>query len=103
MSKKTTDIVAYLSAIGLVLAYIFGDREKSRFHLNQSLVLVLANILLGIVRKVLGWIPLIGRLAGWICGLLGLVLIIFWIIGFASAISGTEKKVPILGEIELLK
>lgn len=103
MSKKTTDIVAYLSAIGLVLAYIFGDREKSRFHLNQSLVLVLANILLGIVRKVLGWIPLIGRLAGWICGLLGVVLIIFWIIGFASAISGTEKKVPILGEIVLLK
>ena len=102
MSKKTTDIVAYLSAIGLILAYIFGDRENSRFHLNQSLVLVLANILLGIVRKVLGWIPLIGTLAGWICGILGLVLFVFWIIGIASAISGTEKKVPVLGTIKLL-
>lgn len=102
MSKKTTDIVAYLTPLGLILAFIFGDRKASRFHLNQALVLCIVNILLGVARKVLGWIPLLGSLANWLCGIIGLVLFIFWIIGIAAAITGVDRKVPILGEISLL-
>ncbi len=103
MSKKTTDIVAYLSPIGLILAYIFGDRKNSKFHLNQALVLALADIILSVILRICDHIPLVRILTAVIGGLLGLVFLIFWIIGFASAISGTEKKVPILGEIVLLK
>lgn len=103
MSKKTTDIVAYLTPLGLILAYILGDRENSKFHLNQALVLTLADILLSILLRICGYLPLVRIVTSVIGGLLGLVLAVFWIIGFASALSGTEKKVPILGEIELLK
>lgn len=103
MSKKTTDIVAYLTPVGLILAYILGDREHSKFHLNQALVLTLANILLSVIIRICSHIPLVRIATSAIGGLLGLVLFIFWIIGFASALSGTEKKIPILGEIELLK
>lgn len=39
MSKRTTDVVAYLSWIGLLVAFVAGDRGASRFHLNQSLVI----------------------------------------------------------------
>ena len=39
MSKQTTDIVAYLTWVGLIIALVAGDRESSRFHLNQSLVI----------------------------------------------------------------
>lgn len=39
MSKRTTDIVAYLTWIGLIVAFLAGDRRNSRFHLNQALVL----------------------------------------------------------------
>lgn len=103
MSKKTTDIVAYLTPLGLILAFIFGDRENSRFHLNQALVLCIVDILLSVIIRICSHIPLVRVVTSAVGGLLGLVLFIFWIIGFASAISGTEKKVPILGEIELLK
>lgn len=102
MNKKTTDIVAYLTPLGLILAFIFGDRENSRFHLNQALVLYIVGVLLNIVRKILGWLPLLGTIANWLCGIISLVLFIFWIIGIAAAITGVEKKVPILGEIKLL-
>lgn len=102
MSKKTTDIVAYLTPLGLILAFIFGDRENSKLHLNQALVLWLAGIILGIISRVCGYIPLVGTLVALICGLLNLVLFIFWIMGFVSALTGSEKKVPILGEISLL-
>lgn len=103
MNKKATDIVAYLSPVGLILAYILGDRENSKFHLNQALVLTLADILLSVVVRIFSYIPLVRILTAAIGGLLGLVLFVFWIIGFASAISGTEKRVPVLGVIELLK
>ena len=39
MNKQTTDIVAYLSWPGLLIAFFIGDRYGSRFHLNQSLVI----------------------------------------------------------------
>lgn len=102
MSKKTADIVAYLTPIGLILAFILGNREESRFHLNQALVLVLAEVLLNVVIRVFGFIPLVGTLVGIVGGLVNFVLFILWVIGFASAIQGTEKKVPLLGEISLL-
>ena len=47
MSKKLTDVVAYLSWIGLLIAFVAGDRENCKFHLNQSLVIWLAGVLFG--------------------------------------------------------
>ena len=35
-TKKVTSIVAYLSWIGLLIAFVAGDREGAKFHLNQS-------------------------------------------------------------------
>lgn len=37
MDKKVTDIVAYLTWVGLIIAFVAGDKEASKFHLNQSL------------------------------------------------------------------
>ena len=42
MNKRTTDIVAYLTWIGLVVAFVAGDRQRSKFHLNQALALAKA-------------------------------------------------------------
>lgn len=54
MDKKTTDIVAYLTWVGLVIAFVAGDREGSRFHMNQSLVIWLVSTVAGILSKLLG-------------------------------------------------
>ena len=43
MSKKTTDIVAYITWIGLIVALLVGDRQGSRFHMNQALVIWLVG------------------------------------------------------------
>ena len=39
MDAKTTGIVAYITWIGLVIAFVLGDREGAKFHLNQALVI----------------------------------------------------------------
>jgi len=61
MNKRTTDVVAYLTWVGLIIALVAGDRYESRFHLNQSLVIWLAGTVLGMVA----WVPLLGWLIAW--------------------------------------
>lgn len=88
MDKKTTDIVAYLSWIGLVIALVAGDKENSRFHINQSLVIMLFSLLS--IIPCLGWI--------W-----AIVMVVCWFMGLISAINGEEKPVPVVGKVVLIK
>jgi len=88
MDAKTTSIVAYLTWIGLLIAILLGDREGAKFHVNQALVIWLFGLL--------GAIPCVGWIWGIFC-------FICAIIGFISALNGTEKEVPLLGRVKLLK
>ena len=88
MDKKTTDIVAYLTWLGLIIALVAGDREASKFHINQALVIMLFSLL--------GVIPLVG----WIWAIF---MIVCWFIGFIGALNGEEKEIPLIGEIKLIK
>ena len=94
MDKKTTDIVAYLTWIGFIIALVTGDKENSKFHLNQALVLNLFALI-----GSFSWIPIIGILTG----IWSLFVFVCWIIGFVAAINGEEKEVPLLGKIKILK
>ena len=96
MNKHVTDIVAYLSWPGLLIAFLIGDRYESRFHLNQSLVIWLAATIIGFAA---GWIPLFGWLVRAVCGLF---CALCWFIGIINAIQGVEKEVPLLGQLHLL-
>jgi len=95
MNKRTTDIVAYLTWVGLIIAFIMGDREGSKFHLNQSLVIWLTGTLVGILSRV----PLVG----WLIGIVGgIFCAVCWFIGIINAMQGVEKEVPLLGQFKLL-
>lgn len=89
MDKKVTGIIAYIGLIGWFIAYIAGDRVGAKFHLNQALVLALAEL-------IVSWIPVVG-------GILGLVLFIFAIMGIVSAAKEEEKELPLIGGIKILK
>ena len=102
MNKKTTDIVAYLTWVGLLVAFVAGDRREARFHLNQSLVIWLAGTLAGVAERLLDWLPLVGWLVDLALGMFGLFCAVCWFIGIIDAIRGVEKPVPLLGGIHLL-
>lgn len=88
MDKKTTSIVAYITWIGLIVAFCAGDKEGAKFHLNQALVIFLFS-LLSIVPCV-GWI--------W-----AIFMLVCWIMGLIAAINQEEKPVPLIGGIKILK
>ena len=103
MNKKTTDIVAYLTPLGFIIAFLVGTKTESRFHLNQALVLILAEVLVEIVDAILEHIPLVNVVASILLAIVAIGLFVLWIMGLVSAIKGEEKPVPVLGEIQLLK
>lgn len=96
MNKKTTDILAYITVFGLIIAFVAGDREASKFHLNQALVIWLISIASGVVAI----IPIVGTIVGLVVSIFCLVC---WIIGLVGAVQGTENPAPLIGKIQLLK
>ncbi len=88
MDKKVTGIVAYLSWIGLIIAYCAGDKEGAKFHLNQALVICLFS--LGSIIPFIGWI--------W-----AIFMVVCWVMGLIYAIQEQEKEVPVIGKIRIIK
>ena len=88
MHTKTTGIVAYITWIGLLIAFCTGDKEGAKFHLNQALVIFLFSLLS--VIPCIGWI--------W-----GIFMVVCWIMGLIAAINEEEKPVPLIGGIHLIK
>lgn len=98
MNKKVTGIVSYITLIGWLIAYLAGDKEGAKFHLNQSLVLLIANLVLSIIAKLIG-----GGVVSVIIWVLDVVLFVFWIMGLVYAIKEEEKELPLIGSIKILK
>lgn len=107
MDKKTTDIVCYLGFIGLIIAFAAGTREQSKFHMNQSLVLVIAEVVLSIISGFAGAlvniIPIMGLIVSLVAGICSIALFVFMILGILNAAKGVEAPLPLVGGIQILK
>lgn len=91
---KTIAIIAYITIIGLIIAFVMNNDKKNSFaayHLRQSLGLGVTGLALSVINV----IPILG----WLISILGSVfLLILWIMGLISALNGKEKPVPVLGK-----
>ncbi|CAM4233222.1 DUF4870 domain-containing protein [Gillisia limnaea] len=90
---KTIAVIAYLTFIGLIIAFVMNNDKKyefASFHIKQSLGLLLISAGLFII----GMIPILG----WIISFLGSIfLLVLWIFGLINAINYQTKPVPVLG------
>lgn len=95
MDENVAGLLCYV--LGWITGLIFFLIEKKnkfvRFHALQSIivfgVLTLASI-------VLGWIPIIGWVIGWIIWVLAIVL---WILLMVKAYQGEKYKLPWSGNL----
>lgn len=97
MDKKTTGVVAYITIFGWFVAYLAGDRENAKFHLNQGLVVDLAFLALAALAKM----PI--GIVRWFAALLEIFVLVFCIMGIVYAAQDQEKEIPLLGSFKLLK
>ena len=114
MDAKTTSILSYITIVGWLIAFFAGEREDSlsKHHLNQGLVLAIAELIFGVVIGliclIISLVPLVGGFISAIVGgvgggLVGLGFLIFAILGIVAAVNGEEKSLPVIGAIKLIK
>lgn len=92
MSDKTKAIVAHITIIGWIIAFVTNQSEKGEltsFYLRQLLGLTL----IGVVGNLIGWftISVIGTI-------IGVIVLILFILSLIGAISGERSLTPVLGE-----
>lgn len=97
MNNKTLSILSYVTLIGWLVAY-FSGKDKAdallKYHLKQSLGLAIVSILLSIVLNVIASIvPALSFLS-----MVGLVIVVFWILGIINAANGALKPIPVFGK-----
>jgi uncharacterized membrane protein len=95
MSGKNIAIVAYLTALGWLIAIISFNNNSVKeslaaFHIRQSLGLMLTGLVLASVPHFMG--------LGFLANIAALLVFVLWIIGFISAVQGQEKEVPLVGK-----
>lgn len=94
-SGKVCAILSYLF-IGIVWYFIDENMKKNtfaKFHVKQSLVLLVVSIILQIVGTI---IPIIGWFL--ILPLAGIFGLVWMLIGVINALNGQTKELPIIGK-----
>ena len=99
MTKKVTDILAYLGVIGWLIAFFLGTRKESKFHLNQGLTLAAIGLAVTIIQRILPYFPF-KVMIFWV---LSLLIAIWAIMGIVAAAKEEEKVLPVIGELQILK
>ncbi|MEM7086009.1 MAG: hypothetical protein AAF489_07495 [Bacteroidota bacterium] len=103
MSESTTDnsktigIIAYLTLIGWIIAFVMHNNNKSEhgaFHVRQGLGLMILYILVWIINFAIAiaGIPFLGYIL-----LLG--IFVLWLLGFIGAVQGEKKLIPGIGQM----
>lgn len=94
--NKGMAILAYIIFFVPLLVDGAKDSPFVKFHVNQGLLLVLGYLALSVI----GMVPILG----WIISVLGwLVLVVIHLITLIGAANGQAKKLPLLGDIKLIK
>ena len=93
---KTIAIIAYITIIGLIIAFVMNNERKNEFaafHIRQSLGLVLLYLVLWVFFIVLAFLMDIPFLST----VIYLGLAVLWILGLLGAIQGEKKPIPVFG------
>lgn len=106
-SNKWIALIAYLSILSLVTAIIAPNSKYARYHANQGICLLIAEVIFGIVKvlvcTILGWIPLFGWIVIIVFNLAGNLFLVLSVLGMVHVIRGEVKPIPIIGRFQILK
>ncbi len=104
--EEDKKVVATISVFPILfLIYFIAGKDSAyvRYCANQGLIFTILGIIISVVAKVIGIIPIVGFLMGivfWVIDVAILVLTIYQMIG---AFKGTIKPLPVIGDVEILK
>lgn len=101
--NKVFAIFSYLGLLVLIPLLAAPDSKFAQFHAKQGLNLLLITLIAYVPLFFIGFIPLIGILA-WLASMaVGMTAFVLSILGIVNAANGKEEKLPIIGDMALVK
>ncbi|MBQ4118190.1 MAG: hypothetical protein IJD08_04320 [Oscillospiraceae bacterium] len=98
--NKLLAAISYVWILCIVTILCAKDDVFARYHANQGLVLLIANIAAAIAGFILGFIPFVGPIVAWV---INIALFVLMILGIVNAATGKMKPLPLIGGIEIIK
>lgn len=107
-NNKIMAVIAYIGILFLVPLLAAKESKFARFHTNQAIVLLIAEIAVGFVLGVVSAIllaisPVLAILSSLLSAAVSIVSIVFTIIGIVNAATGKAKELPLIGSIKIIK
>lgn len=94
---KTIAIIAHITFIGLIIAFVMNGRDKSKlasFYIRQMLGFFILGIALSVVMTIIfKIIPFLSFISIFVW----IGLLILWIMSLISSINEEEKEMPLVG------
>ena len=99
MEKKNEEIIYYINIIGWMIEYLITKSEKRdsfvKYHLKQSLGLIISQFAFGIAAGILTSImPSLSFI-----NYFAIVFLILWIFGIINVVNSVEKPIPMIGRL----
>ncbi|MBR5516039.1 MAG: hypothetical protein IKU52_07545 [Clostridia bacterium] len=118
--NKIFALFAYLGILFLIPMFACKGSKFARFHTNQGIVLCILDVICALAIGILEVLPvilliflkgvfwkilfgLITAVIGVVGAVAGIGLTILMVLGIISAVTGKAKKLPIIGNIRILK
>lgn len=105
--NKLISILSYIGILFLIPLFVRKDSAYARYHVNQGLVLFVAELVWSVIFKilsvVLGWIPVVGILVSVIGWVVEVIFLVLAIIGIINTINGKAKDLPVIGKVRIIK
>ena len=94
---KTMAIIAYVTVIGLIIAYFMNkdkNNEFAKFHIGQSLRIFILGIIISIVVTILVMVTGLAVLS-----YLSYIPLILIVLGIMNAVNAKAEPLPVIGTI----
>lgn len=107
--QSTNVVVTALTYVLFFLPYVCAPNSAyAKFHANQSLVYLITSVVLNvasnIVCKVLGFVPVLGSVVGYLLPLaVALAELALFILGVVNACNKQAKELPVIGSFTILR
>ena len=105
--NKLMAVLAYLGILVVIPIIVEPNSKFVRHHANQGLILLITSFVYSVAMRIsavlIGWIPIIGSIILSLASLIGIVLVVFIILGIVNVIQGNAKELPIIGSYRILK
>ncbi len=102
-SNRAMGILAYIGPLVLIPLFAAKDSPFARFHCNQGIVLLIAEVAASIVFQILSRLKLIGWIFTVLSVLVSIGITVLTVIGIVNAARGRAKELPVVGGIQIIK